>query len=214
MKRSAKIKMRLSSNKDHYVKIVGTFWLTVALIAAMAGCGMTQYDVTFSSTDGGSVTSPGEGTFQYDFCTEVNLVATPERGYRFVAWSGGAAPIADVTSPFTIITSVHGNYRIRANFEVIPPEQFNLTVSSTSGGSVTAPSEGTYVYGIGTLVNLVATPASGYRFVNWSGNLGTIADITSPTTIINMHGNYSIIANFGAIPPVTYNLIVSGSAGG
>ncbi|MBE0430482.1 MAG: InlB B-repeat-containing protein [Dehalococcoidia bacterium] len=206
--------MRSDSGIRHHLRTVGVLWLTVALIAGLAGCAVTRYEVTFSSTEGGSVTSPGEGTFRYDFCTGVDLVASPDSGYRFVGWGGGGAPIEDVTSPVTIITSVHGNYKVKASFQAIPPDQFELIVSSTAGGSVTAPSEGTFVYGIGTLVNLVAAPASGYEFVSWTGNVGTIADVNSPTTTINMQGSYAVVANFQAITPVTYNLNISSTAGG
>jgi hypothetical protein len=47
-----------------------------------------EYDLTMSSTAGGSVTAPGEGTFTYIEGTEVNLVAEAEEGYRFVNWTG------------------------------------------------------------------------------------------------------------------------------
>jgi uncharacterized repeat protein (TIGR02543 family) len=206
--------MMVSSGRHRCIRTACAFWLVLALIAGLSGCGITQYGVTFSSTSGGSVTSPGEGTFTYDFCTEVVLVATPESGYRFVGWSGGSAPIEDVTSPITIITSVHGNYRVKANFEEIPPDQLALTVSSTVGGSVTVPSEGTFAYSIGTLVTLVATPATGYRFVSWSGDAGNIANVTSATTSINMQSNYSIIANFEPISAITYSLSIFSTTGG
>lgn len=206
--------MMVSSGRHHCIRAACAFWLVLALIAGLSGCGITQYGVTFSSTSGGSVTSPGEGTFTYDFCTEVALVATPESGYRFVGWSGGSAPIEDVSSPITIITSVHGRYRVKANFEEIPPDQLSLTVSSTVGGSVTVPNEGTFTYNMGTLVTLVATPASGYRFVSWSGDVGNIADVTSPSTSINMQGSYAVTANFEPVSAVTYSLSIFSTAGG
>ena len=100
---------------------VGVFLVMAALIVAMAGCVAILYTLTISSTVGGSVTSPGEGVFTYDFCTEVSLVATPDSGYRFVNWSGDVEAVVDVNAPSTIITSMQGNYVIRANFEAIPP---------------------------------------------------------------------------------------------
>jgi hypothetical protein len=77
---------------------------------------------------------------------------------------------------------------------------YNLTISSTAGGNVTTPGEGTFTYDAGTVVDLVATPNAGYRFVNWTGDVGTIADVEDATTTITMHGNYSITANFVAVP--------------
>ena len=192
------------------MKRVSIFLIAVALVAAVAGCKGIFYDVTISSSAGGSVTVPGEGIFTYEFCTEVSLVATPDSGYRFVKWTGDVEAIADVNSASTIITSVQGNYFITANFEQIPPGQFGLTVSSTAGGSVTVPGEGTFIYDAGTVVNLVAAPAGSYQFDNWTGDVGTIADVNSASTTVAMEGNYSITANFDVIPPAIPPLFTVG----
>jgi len=75
--------------------------------------------------------------------------------------------------------------------------RYSLTISSTEGGSVTEPGEGTFpLYSEGRVVDLVATPDSGYHFVNWTGNVGTIADVEDATTTITMNGNCAITANF------------------
>jgi len=46
------------------------------------------------------------------------------------------------------------------------------------------------------LVLLVATPDSGYRFVEWTGDVDTIADVEDATTTITMHSTCVITANF------------------
>ena len=38
--------------------------------------------------------------------------------------------------------------------------------------------------------------SEGYRFVEWTGDVGTIADVYAATTTITMNGDYSITANF------------------
>ncbi len=48
----------------------------------------------------------------------------------------------------------------------------------------------------GLQLNLRATPASGYRFVNWTGDVDTVGNVEDATTTITMNGNYSITANF------------------
>ncbi|MCP4599984.1 MAG: hypothetical protein GY847_05505, partial [Proteobacteria bacterium] len=50
-------------------------------------------------------------------------------------------------------------------------ETYGLTISSTTGGSVTTPGEGTFPYNCGANVSLVAVPATCYRFVNWTGDV-------------------------------------------
>jgi hypothetical protein len=77
--------------------------------------------------------------------------------------------------------------------------QYTLTISSTAGGSVATPGEGTYPYACGTAVNLVATPATGYRFVNWTGDVSAIDDVNSASTIISMNRSHSVTANFEQI---------------
>jgi Leucine-rich repeat (LRR) protein len=167
------------------------------------------YSLQISSTEGGSVTTPGEGTSAYNEGTVVNIVAIPASGYRFVNWTGNVGTIGNVNDATTTIT-MHDNYSITANFEQIPPGQFGLTTSSTTGGSVTVPGEGTFAYDAGTVVDLVATPAIGYQFVNWTGDMDTIADVNAVSTTVTMNDNYSITANFVAI----YDLTISSTEGG
>jgi len=76
------------------------------------------------------------------------------------------------------------------------PAQYNLTISSTEGGEVTTPGEETFTYDEGTVVNLVAKPDEGYQFVNWTGDVDTIANVNAAITTITMNGDYSILANF------------------
>ncbi len=188
----------------------------VALVAAMVGCGQPGYTLTITSTDGGSVITPGEGTFTYDEGTVVNLVATPDSHCLFVNWGGDVVSIANVNAPSTNIT-MNDSYSITANFEQIALGQFGLTISSTTGGSVTEPGEGTFAYDEGTVVSLVATPDTGYRFVEWTGNVSTLADVNAAETNITMNGDYSIIADFEQIPqppPGKFNLTISHTTGG
>ena len=87
------------------MKRISVLLITIALIAGMAGCGGgVGYDLTISSTEGGEVTSPGEGTFVYSEETVVDLVAEPEEGYHFVNWTGDVDTIADVNAAATNIT--------------------------------------------------------------------------------------------------------------
>jgi hypothetical protein len=86
-------------------------------------------------------------------------------------------------------------------YAITEEEKHDLTISSTAGGSVFDPGEGTFTYVEGTEVNLVAEAEEGYRFVNWTGAVSTIADVENATTTITMDGDYSITANFEEEPP-------------
>ena len=77
------------------------------------------------------------------------------------------------------------------------PAHHQLSISSTAGGSVISPGEGTFAYKEGKTVRLVARSALGYAFVGWSGDVGTINTINSFSTTITIDGDHSITANFG-----------------
>jgi len=74
--------------------------------------------------------------------------------------------------------------------------QYNLIISSTEGGSVTTPGEGTFSYGEGAVINLVAQPDEGYQFMKWTGSISAIADVYAAETTITVNYHCSITANF------------------
>ena len=182
--------------------------ITVALITILLyvivsnsiACGppTTQYDLTINSTEGGDVTTPEEAAHTYDAGEEVDLVATADGGYQFVNWTGDVGTIADINDATTTIT-MNGDYTITANFAA-GAVTYDLTINSTTGGDVTTPGEGTHNYTAGMVVSLVATPDAGYHFVDWTGNVGTIANVNAASTTITMNDDYSITANFEYTP--------------
>jgi hypothetical protein len=185
-------------NSDGQCDVGG--WILETLSGEPSG----TYHLTIFSNTGGSVT-PGEGTFAYCESEMVNLAAEAESGYGFVNWSGDVGTIADANNATTTIT-MNGDYVVTANFEQVTP-QFDLTISSTAGGTVTAPGEGTFTYDQGTGVNLVAGAEEGYRFVNWTGDVDAIANVDAASTSIAMNGDYSVTANFEEKPSTNWLLI-------
>jgi len=170
-----------------------------------------QYSLSISSTPGGEVTTPGEGMFIYDAETVVDLVAVPGEHYHFANWTGDVDTIAEVYAASTTIT-MSDSYSITANFE-LDPGWCSLTTSSTEGGSVTEPGEGTFVYAASTEVELVAVPDEHYHFVEWTGDVSTIAEVYAASTNITMNDSYSITANF-ELDPGWYSLTTSSTEGG
>jgi len=176
--------------------------IALALIAGTAGCPAepapdpgppVRYELAIVSTEGGSVTTPGEGAFTHDDGTVVSLVAIPDSGYRFANWTGHVNTIADLNAASTTIT-MSDDYSITANFV----KQYNLTISSTTGGSVTIPGEGTFAFDEGEVAHLTAEPEDGYHFVGWAGGDAPIADVTSATTTVRMANDYAVIGGFAA----------------
>jgi uncharacterized repeat protein (TIGR02543 family) len=192
--------------------------VTLALSIGHIGCageyapGITEYALTVSGTDGGNACVPrqdctcGEGTEDSGgglnvpeecICaegTEVSIEATPEPGYHFAGWTGDVDTIADVNAPKTTIM-MNDNYSVTANFYEMPATYYTLTIAVSGNGS-TSPSAGQHIYAAGSLVPITATPASGYRFVIWTGSTGTVANVVAATTTITVNADYTITANF------------------
>jgi len=146
---------------------------------------LITFDITtiINPISGGS--SSGAGT--YSIGTTVVLIATPAIGYAFVSWTEGVTVVS--TSPGFLVTA-DMNHTFQANFI----KQYYITVvaSPTNGGSTT-PS-GYAIYDIGTKLQLMATPASGFRFVSWAEGLSVIS--TVPSFQITVDADRTLWANF------------------
>ncbi|MFC1634006.1 choice-of-anchor Q domain-containing protein [Planctomycetota bacterium] len=173
-----------------------------------------KHTLTISSTGGGSVTDPGEGNFLYDDETVVPIQATAGANYHFVNWTGTAVDEGQVANPNSAGTTVtmEGDYTLQANFAI---DQHDLTTSSTSGGSVTTPGEGTYSYDHGTAAPIVAAPAANYHFVNWTGTAvddGKVANPNAASTTVTVDADYAVQANFAMDKwTLTFSSTIGGS---
>ena len=84
----------------------------------------------------------------------------------------------------------------------------STAVSPAASGSVVA---GSTTVGEGLTTSITATPADGYRFVDWSvsGTGSSVASTTSATTTFTMGtANATVTANFEAIPTHTLSYVV------
>jgi len=204
--------MKRNSRIHQYIKRFGPLLIAGVLIMGLVSCdgscssAPAEYELTPSSTEGGNVVITGEGT--YADGTVVMIEAVADECYEFVEWTG--AEVADPYSPVTTVTMDEAK-TITAVFALL---SYDLTVASTDGGAVTSPGEDTFPYDCGTEVPLVAAAEEGYYFVNWSGDVDTIANINAYTTTITIMGDYSINANFELIPPGQFVLTTSSTAGG
>jgi hypothetical protein len=104
-----------------------------------------------------------------------------------------------------------GNYTITANFSALA--SYTLTMA-VAGNGTTTPAVGASTHYEGTVVNLTATPDTGWEFVNWTGDVGTVADVSDPTTTVTMNGDYTITANFAVVPTFVLTMAVDDVAHG
>gem|GEM_PF-1318979 len=125
----------------------------------------------------GSVSGAGS----YEHGSTVTLTAKANEGYQFTGWSNGST---DNPLVFTAKEDVS----VTANFELIPIKEYTITVYVAPEGSGTVGGAGKYEEG--KTATLVALPAEGYEFLQWSDG-----NTDNPRTI-TVTENLTLIASF------------------
>ena len=91
----------------------------------------------------------------------------------------------------------------------IPTATLTMAVYPQAGGT-TDPAVGDHTYNEGTVVDITATPAEGYTFTGWTGD---VAGATDDTTTVTMDADKEVTANF-ELMDVTLTMAVSPEEGG
>jgi uncharacterized repeat protein (TIGR02543 family) len=153
----------------------------------------------------GGGTFPGS-PYQWPDGYAVDIWAEPNPGYVFLGWTGDVAAVVDPNQAHTSIMMA-GDKTVTANFAWLTV----LTMqASPPGGGTTTPSVGTHNYNQGTVVNITATPAAGYRFGQWDISSG-VADPSNPSTTVTMTGYRTVRAIFIKRWTITLNVNPPGS---
>lgn len=137
----------------------------------------------------GSVSSQPSGiscpsTCDQDFSDGefIELIATPSMNANFIGWSG------DCSGMGSCQFNINQDYQVTAHFEF---DNYDLTILSNIGGHIASADGGIdcgtdcdETYSVNTIIQLTATPQSGYDFIGWSGG-GTCIDssLTCQVTI-------------------------------
>ena len=121
------------------------------------------YTLTMLEPTGQGSVIPTIGTHLYDQGTSVNLLAMPEKGWDFESWFIDGEFYSD--NPSTSIL-INADMTVMAVF-VEEVDKVSLYMSRNGQGTVNPPEGGPYEYDLGTVVNISATPASNWRFVEW-----------------------------------------------
>jgi hypothetical protein len=158
------------------------------------------------SVSGSGTTTPSAGVYSYTRGTVVNITATPASGWRFTSWTGA---VSNPTSSTTTVT-MDGDKTVTASFTQITINQNYILTMAVSGSGTTTPSVGVHPYPRGTVVNVTATPASGWRFASWTG---AVSNPTSSTTTVTMDGDKTVTASFTQIT-INQNYILTMAVSG
>ncbi|WBX72418.1 T9SS type B sorting domain-containing protein [Tenacibaculum retecalamus] len=127
--------------------------------------------------------------------------------------SAASSPAANTgnNSAVTTILDLLGNHRIfnttvdmgAYEFGSSAPIYRTLTINATNGTVATDPNPTNGTYTDGQVVELTATPDTGYQFDNWSGDA---SGVLNPLNI-TMDANKTVTANFSLIPAPTPTFI-------
>ena len=168
-----------------------------ANITVTANFAINTYTLSVASDHGTIVKAPD--LLDYDYGTSVTITATPATGYTFTGWTGS---VASADNPLTL--TMDGDKTLTANYLL---NTYTLTVNATNGTVTKLPDQSAYDHD--TVVQLTAVPATGYHFLDWTGD----ASGTELTTSVTMDGNKSVTANF-AINRYTLTILRAGSGAG
>jgi uncharacterized repeat protein (TIGR02543 family) len=147
--------------------------------------------LTMEQTPGGTI---GPATATYDYGTVVSLTATAATGYTFTQWNGDCTGQGN---PCTI--TVDGPKYVSATFTQLT-RTLTIIYNPAEGGGTTVPAAGVNTYAYGTVVDVFAYPAVGYKFDHWSGSCSGTGNCR-----LTMSSNRTVTAWF---TPVYQNLTI------
>jgi len=121
------VKIMISSRRNHRTRIVCIFLIAVALIAVMAGCNATQYEITMAvNPEEGGTAIDLTGASPYEAGAKVTIKAEANLSYRFVKWTAPAGTFDDEEATETTFTMPARDVTVTANFELVPPDHYKF----------------------------------------------------------------------------------------
>ena len=145
--------------------------------------------------------------------SDYSLRAIPWRGYSFVNWTSSTNSLGALSSPLdaNATLTVDGPATFAAHFA---ENQYSLSVGTpnNSWGTVSPSNNGPYLFS--QAIPVSANAGTGYKFSNWTSDIGALLDPLASSTDANMSilaKNISLQAHFA---PKTYVVETNSSTGG
>ncbi|HCE43232.1 MAG TPA: hypothetical protein DET40_06770 [Lentisphaeria bacterium] len=176
------------STDYHFVNWTGTGFVTTntnpltvsgvkAPLTITANFAHRKATLTMASAGNGTVT-PASGNV--DIHTAIPIKAIPKAGYAFDHWeqSDSDVIIADTLAAST--TATLNGLRLESTVTAYFLPGSVLTMAKGTGNGTFTPATGPVI--TGNLIPILATPAGGYHFTNWTVNSGGVTfDFDDPT---------------------------------
>jgi len=151
--------------------------------------------------EGEGSTDPEEGTHTHYEGEEVSIEAIEDvEGWQFVGWTGDVPQGEEEEQLITIV--MDEDKEVTAHFEI---HEYELTIGTQGEGS-TEPEEGTHTYEHGEEVDVTATAAEDWYFVEWTGD----HESTDEEITVTMDENKEITAHFEEIQDHTLEINIEG----
>jgi uncharacterized repeat protein (TIGR02543 family) len=159
----------------------------------------------------------------YNAVAMKDMAHTPGAGYvergevkRVNGINASSVAVEDKAVTAVASVTVNGSFNDAVDWALValeikpePPTMYTVTVSKVGSGNVTLdPPGGTY--NAGTAVTLTATPAPGFHFSGWSGDLN---GSDNPATL-TMDGDKNVTATFEKNGPIVHEENKTGEASG
>ncbi len=206
----------------------GTFSFTVQLSDSSIPIQDTAKKDLTIKVDPRNESRGGGGTVQFTITTSYlpsgisgefySQTLTAEGGVSPCSWNitagslpNGLSLVDNVISGYPTTANTY-NFTVQVHDSTTPKQQTamrdftikiacNLTLKVTGSGT-TDPAVGIHTFDAGTVVDIKATPANGWKFDNWTGD---VTDPASASTTVIMNSSKTLVANFSHI---TYNLTI------
>ncbi|HPR60354.1 MAG TPA: fibronectin type III domain-containing protein, partial [Prolixibacteraceae bacterium] len=163
----------------------------------------TNYSIVVTASPSNMGSAGGGGTYAKG--SSVTVTATSmSRIYRFVNWTDGGT-IVSTNAVYTFTARADRN--LVANFEQNTGTNYTIVVTASPSNMGSAVGGGTYAKG--SSITVTATPAEGFRFVNWTDG-GTEVS-TSAAYTFTATADRNLVANFEQNASVNYTIAVTAS---
>ncbi len=164
---------------------------------------LNKYTVTVESSNSEYGTVSGGGSFKED--ESVTVTATPSGGCVFVNWTKDGV---EVSTSLNYTFTVQEDVTLVANFRA--PVQYSVVVQSSNNSYGTVSGGGSFKEG--ESVTVMATPADGCVFVNWTKDGAEVS--TSAAYTFTVQENVTLVANFRELNKYTVTVESSNSEHG
>ena len=142
-----------------------------------------KYNVTVTA-ENGTVTGAGE----YEEGKEATLTATPAEGYEFVNWTKGEE-VVSTENPYKF--TVTADVALVANFKLIPPTKYTVTVTANAEGENVVSGGGEYEEGKEVTVT-ASEDLEGWVFIGWTEDGEFVAN--DPEYTFDVKGDVELVA--------------------